>query len=370
MISCRKCLNVLVAIERFRGSNFCKSPLNSFLLWSFAALSTSQRIVGSLSKNLAYRGKCISNFKNVSSSSSYSPENLTSVTELNDVEKVCEEEFELHEEESEGVHETYIENFVNQSNAGTDIPLEGVPAIKVMGSETEIVDANKKNNSKVLKDFIKSDKKGRTKKSIEDLKLEAVELEKKKEISFRYSLKSYLTMCMGQDMVYKAMILLRNYHAEKKYFQSSEVYDAVLREAASHCSWKLIKEIVMMMEEGAVPFSLDSFAACFICLGRRSEQEKGITPVADNLLDKMVSCGLNVEDIFLKCKFTDNHRELAVKGIRLSIPDFQPAFPTIPSTYTTPLLDSLNDLNVDSVVPSQVSGLLTEEKYSFISLNS
>ncbi len=272
--------------------------------------------------------------------------------------------------ETEEIHGSYLQNFGTESSDVTEIPLEGVPKIIGEIKEVEVLKKKEKGMSKVTTELkstqktkTKSGKKSKSQSNSEDAKETAIEIEKKKEISFRYSLKSYLTMCMQQNMVYKAMMLLRNYHSEEKHFKSSEVYDAVLREASSRCSWKLIKEIVIMMEEGEIPFSLESFSACFVCLGRRSERESGLEPLSENLLDKMVSCGLNVEDIFTSCKFTSNHRDMAIKGIRLAMPEFQPDFPVISYAYTTPLLTNLNDLSVESPIPSAIEGLLTEEKY-------
>jgi hypothetical protein len=98
-------------------------------------------------------------------------------------------------------------------------------------------------------------------------------------------------------------------------------------------------------------------------LGVRSEQEIGLEAISENLLDKMESCGFHVNDIFRNCKFLNNQRELVIKGITLGLPCFQPEFPSTPLGYTTPLLNSLNDTHVESVVPSHVEGLLTNEKY-------
>lgn len=288
--------------------------------------------------------------------------------------KTCEEESELHEEEAEEIHGVYFPSFPSESSDAMATELEGVPKIsETLGEKLKrkrIVVSNAGSETKTSKTKSKAaGKKVSNQDSSEELKAAAIELEKKKEIAYRFSLKSYLTMCMQQDMVYKAMILLRNYHAEEKHFKSSLVYDAVLREASSRCSWKLIKEVVLMMEQGEIPFSLDSFAACFICLGRRSEKEVNLEVLSDNLLDKMDSCRLNVEDIFTICKFTGNHRELATKGVKLAMPDYQPGFPSVPLTYTTPLLTALNDMAVESEITSNVQGLLTEEKYYVYSYN-
>lgn len=71
------------------------------------------------------------------------------------------------------------------------------------------------------------------------------------------------------------MSVLRNYHRSKKLTKCSQVYDAVLMEAAAQCNWQILREVMRMMEEGQVPYTITSHAAFFICLGWRSLSEKG-----------------------------------------------------------------------------------------------
>lgn len=329
------------------------------------ACTTTKHLIRCGLETTTYNTVNVSEVKSLSYSRSQYRETFTQSQDRNSSEKVSsEQELDVHEEESEEIHGGYIHSFAHEVNCEVETPLEGVPCIRGQTLGTEIYSLKETTKSdqpqSVKKSSIKTKKKQNPLNNEEQQKA-ALEIEKKREISFRNSLKSYLTMCMQQNMVYKAMMLLRNYHGDEKYVQSSEVYDAVLREAASNCSWKLIKDVVVMMEEKGVPFSLDSFAACFVCLGRRSLEENNLKSLSENLLDKMASCGLSHQDIFMKCKFTNNQRELAIKGIRQAIPDFDPPFPSIPSTYTTTLLSSLNNLNIESTNDSPVSGLLTSE---------
>lgn len=73
----------------------------------------------------------------------------------------------------------------------------------------------------------------------------------------------------------------------------------------------------------------------------------GLEPMAEELLNRMSVAGLKVEDIFLAERFSRNHRELAVRGVRLARPDFECIFPSTPTHYSTPLLQSLNDRGAD-----------------------
>ena len=372
MISCRKCLAVL-ANYHLKGTVFPKINFQHHVqvLIVIAGFQMCNPIT-------TIRSNCITTLKTRDgpgyrhlSSNPNCRANIKSQGQNDDTQKISEEEIELHEEETEEIHSTYLfSNFVSEPSEGTEVLLDKVPKF------AEACQENLKNQGKIVlqtKSEMKSskaktkvaEKKLRDQILSEEAKAAAIELQKKKEIAYRFSLKSYLTMCMHHNMVYKAMLLLRNYHGEVKHFKSSIVYDAVLREASVRCSWKLIKEIVSMMEQGGVPFSLESFAACFIGLGVKSERESGLEAISENLLDKMEACGFHVNDIFKHCKFLSNQRELVVKGIRLGLPNFQPEFPSTPLTYTTPLLTSLNDTHVDSVVSSQVEGLLTEDKYRY-----
>lgn len=183
----------------------------------------------------------------------------------------------------------------------------------------------------------------------------------KKEAAIRQSLKSYLSMCMRQNMVYKACLILTQYHKAEKYVMTSEVYDVMLKEAASQGNWRLIKDITAMMQEKQVSFSCDSFAACFVCLGLRSQRERRLEPVAENLIDKMDACGFTVEDLFKRCRFTGSQRELATKGIRLADPNFEPPIRPIDMNYISPLVSNLNNKGVDDLIDSPASGLVNNE---------
>lgn len=328
------------------------------------ACSISTHLIRNAFRKTTYNSRRCNEVQNFISTNRKFRATFIQSRDQNGSERISEKEIETHEEETEEIHDDYLQASGSQITYDVEIPLEGVPPIPGHILEKPDTSRKKKNLDKPELEGEASIKpKKKQKQSIEEMKKVAIEIEKKKEISFRNSLKSYLTMCMQQNMVYKAMMLLRNYHGDEKYVQSSEVYDAVLKEAAHSCSWKLIKDVVVMMEEKSVPFSLNSFAACFVCLGRRSVKETNLRSLSENLLDKMDSCGLNLQDIFTKCKFTNDNRVLAVQGIRQAIPDFDPPFPSFSSSYTTPLLSSLNDLKVDSPVDSPVSGLLTSDTY-------
>lgn len=84
------------------------------------------------------------------------------------------------------------------------------------------------------------------------------------------------------------------------------------------------------------------------------------------MLDKMALCDLKVEDVFLNCRFVKNHRELALKGVRLALPNFQLVFPHPNLTYDNVLLNSLNDFAVDLPIKSPAHGLgITPKKYYY-----
>jgi len=376
MISCRKCIATLASYH-LKGTileNIEFSSAIELLFFIFFCTIPGYQMSRTM---IAIRTNCIkrtcenrnsSCHRNFSTSNPNSRAIIRSQDQNGDPQKISDEEIELHEEETEENHNTYLlPNFLSEPSEGAEIPLDGVPKI------VEVCEEKLKNEGNILlktnREIKSSNTKAKAAKKLkehllsEDAKAAAIESQKKKEIAYRFSLKSYLTMCMQQGMVYKAMLLLRNYHGEVKHFKSSEVYDAMLREASVRCSWKLIKEIVSMMEQDGVPFSLESFAACFIGLGVKSERESGLKGISENLLDKMEICGLNVNDIFKHCKFLSTHRELAIKGIRLGLPDFQPEFPSTPLTYTTSLLTSLNDTRVESVIHSHVEGVLNDDKY-------
>ena len=117
------------------------------------------------------------------------------------------------------------------------------------------------------------------------------------------------------------------------------------------------------MEADRVPFSLLSFISCFTCLGSRSLLEHGLEPVAQNLLDKMATYDLRIDDVFLSHRYSQNQREMLIRGVRLARPDFEPVFPSVSVGYRSELLEALNDRRVHSDVKPLADGTnLTAKK--------
>ena len=195
----------------------------------------------------------------------------------------------------------------------------------------------------------------------------SAEIADKKNLELQnQSLKSYLAMCMQQNMTGRALLTLKSYLEDINLASnSSQVYEVMLKEAASKCNWKVMKEIIKIMNEANAPLTLQSFGACFTCLGARAQRgESNLETLAENLLDKMASCGMQVDDLFLNGQFHSNHRELALRGVHLVLPDFQPRVIPPLVTYSSPILDSLNDFKIESVVKSPADGLeLDTTKY-------
>jgi hypothetical protein len=173
------------------------------------------------------------------------------------------------------------------------------------------------------------------------------------------SLKSYLSMCMQQNFTGRALFTLKSYLEDINLASNSnQVYEVMLKEAASKCNWKVMKEIIKIMNDVNAPFTLQCFGACFTCLGGRAQRgESNLETLAENLLDKMASCGIQVDDLFLNGQFHSNHRELALKGVQLVLPDFQPSVIPPLVTYSSPILNSLNNFAIESVVKSPADGL-------------
>lgn len=207
----------------------------------------------------------------------------------------------------------------------------------------------------------KRDKTQESQKEVKDQQYVSESDQMKREAAIRQGLKSYLSTCMRQNLVFKAFLILKQYHKDEKYVMTSEVYDVMLREAAAISNWKLIKEIIAMMQEKEVPFSHDSFMSCFICLGTRGKREKFLEPVAQNLVDKMDACGYTVDDLFKRCRFTGNQRDFAVKGIRFAIPDYEPSLRPIDIEYISPLVTKLNDRKVGETIDSPATGLVDNQ---------
>ena len=188
--------------------------------------------------------------------------------------------------------------------------------------------------------------------------LEEIRYQKNLELQ-NISLQNYLAMCMQQKLMSRALLTLKSYQQELNLANNgSKVYEVMLNEAASMCNWNLIKEVIMIMNQAKVPLTIQCFNACFICLGAKSARnESHLEPLAENLLDKMSSCGIEVDDLFKNGQFHSDHRELALRGVQLGLPDFQPKKIPPLVTYSNSILNALNDFKIDPVTRSPADGL-------------
>ena len=210
--------------------------------------------------------------------------------------------------------------------------------------------AVKKNKSKKQKTL--------NEKTPEELK----KIELLKAYNIQQNLKSYLNMCFHHGFIWKVLPTLKSYEKELLLLKNCDVYNIVLKGAARNGDWIMVQEIRTLMEELEVSPDVETYAACFACLGACASEIS--TVWAEKLVREMESKSMALSDIFDKCLFAGNEREITIDGIRLARPDFVARRSTRLLNYSTKLLDKLNDLSLPDgvIIESPAKGVVSKEQ--------
>lgn len=187
--------------------------------------------------------------------------------------------------------------------------------------------------------------------------------QKLSNLNLEEAIKSYTEMCFHLNIVPKALSILRYNHENKQL--SREVYDAVLKESAEGKNWGLVKHILSLMRERDIPMNLHSFAHCFECLGRLADSSSNsefYESISKLLVKKLSTSGYEAQSIFDHCKMTDDNLKFTVMGVKLALPEFTAIKHPSLLTYSSNLLQDLNDFSVEHEVKSPAKGIVTMEQ--------
>ena len=177
--------------------------------------------------------------------------------------------------------------------------------------------------------------------------------------------KSYIEMCFYINNIPKALSVLTHHHKDKLIRR--EVYDVALKESVRFRDWRLVKHILSLMKEREIPMSLHSFSHCFECLGRIEKNESNTSfyeSISKILINKLNSSGFKAQSIFEHCKPSGDNLKFTELGVKLGSPEFIAIQSPLLQTYSSTLLQDLNDFTVDKQIESPAEGFVNAEELS------
>ncbi|KFQ39060.1 hypothetical protein N332_09746, partial [Mesitornis unicolor] len=111
-------------------------------------------------------------------------------------------------------------------------------------------------------------------------------------------------------------------------------YNIVMRSWARKGCLQRVNRLFSMLESVGLQPSLDSYAAALECMGRSQSPTKAIW----RCLQQLESNGFHVDELFQKCLFEEDEKEMMLKAIRTVQPDYQLPPPPSPQTCKSSLL--------------------------------
>lgn len=202
-------------------------------------------------------------------------------------------------------------------------------------------------------------------------KVKYSELEKAgKEMSFNTTLLAYLELCESCGFLNRGFATLQYYIKRPNYSKNAsrvtnvKIFEVLLRGYASMGNTSKVQELWAMMEAAGIKPSLRGFAACLECVVRdttspRTDCEHNLSKILQN----MVKEGYSVNDIFDKCQFVRDQREVLLEAVRMIHPDFTPKISEPDICYSCSLLQNINEMRgKNKLLASPAKGITTEEE--------
>ncbi|XP_041378476.1 DNA-directed RNA polymerase, mitochondrial-like isoform X2 [Gigantopelta aegis] len=170
---------------------------------------------------------------------------------------------------------------------------------------------------------------------------------------FNQDLLSFVEACCFSNKQAHAHSVLKFHHLNKSPSAEHIIRDITIHNTLMH-SWakmgKLqhIKELFLMMKQGGLNPSLQSYAACLECLGRQRNFD---VEMCQRVIHDITRDGFDVKDIFNVCMFRRDEQHFILKALKLANPNFVYHPIPDPEPYKGDLLEKLNSrLSQDQVI--------------------
>ncbi|KAM4549447.1 DNA-directed RNA polymerase, mitochondrial isoform 2-T2 [Odontesthes bonariensis] len=137
------------------------------------------------------------------------------------------------------------------------------------------------------------------------------------------SIRSYLEACVFAGDTERAHRFLLSQHRvmSRRKVLNTEVYNIIARVLAKKGTLNQIGRIFILLEEAGLKPNLGSYSAALESMGRNPNCSP---KVISRCLIQMEEDSLSVDDLFSKCVFRQDERDMVLKAIRTVNPDFQP----------------------------------------------
>uniref|UniRef100_A0A6M2DMP6 DNA-directed RNA polymerase n=1 Tax=Xenopsylla cheopis TaxID=163159 RepID=A0A6M2DMP6_XENCH len=167
-----------------------------------------------------------------------------------------------------------------------------------------------------------------------------------KEDGLQRSLTAFLDLCITNNLLNRGLATLLHYRNRGKKKLGLKVvdlnlYNIMIKGFSKRGNYAKVYELLTCLREDKIPWSVQTFAHIFECLGRNPS-----CPENDRLLAKYrseaISKGFSLNDVVDKSKFTNDEREVVISAIQRLEPEFKPVYTPPILHYTGELVEYLN----------------------------
>ncbi|KAM6962613.1 uncharacterized protein FYW47_008290 [Aplochiton taeniatus] len=140
----------------------------------------------------------------------------------------------------------------------------------------------------------------------------------------RLSIHCYLEACVFARDIERAHRYLLNQHRQlsRRKLLTVDVYNVMMRVWAKKASLNQIGRMFILVEEAGLRPNLASYCAALECMGRNPTCSSRII---NRCLSQMEEDGLSVDELFTRCVFRQDERDMVLKAVHSVQPDFRPS---------------------------------------------
>ncbi|XP_053713267.1 DNA-directed RNA polymerase, mitochondrial [Synchiropus splendidus] len=143
-------------------------------------------------------------------------------------------------------------------------------------------------------------------------------------LEIQSNIRSYLEACVFLGDVERASSFLLSQHrvlSRRKHLDTS-IYNIMMKVWAKKGTLNHIGRLFILLEEAGLKPDLGSYSAALECMGRNPDFSQR---VITRCLTQMEEDGLSLDNLFSKCVFWQDERDMVMKAIRAVKPDYQPS---------------------------------------------
>lgn len=148
------------------------------------------------------------------------------------------------------------------------------------------------------------------------------------------AVRSYIEACVSALDINVAHHFLFDHHRrlKKRILLSAGEYNTMMKAWAKRGNLSNVRHIFTLLDEAGLKPNLDSYSAALECMGRIPACPPHII---NRCLTQLEADGLCLDELFCKCWFRQDERDMVLKAVHSVQPDYQPR-----NTFSQPLCNS------------------------------